>query len=127
LPGSELNSRLPQPLQPGAQQDGGLLSAREDAFARPNIGLDRQLLRPSPQRVRAKLSQQIAPPLRLRAITSRKVLHRLAVSQVQTAAPGDQKFAARGRLGVANNDTRSGGCRHFRCAQAGRTGTDHGY
>ena len=107
------------------RSDGGFLTSRKNALARADVCLDRQLLRPRPQRIRAKLSEQIAPPLRFRAVTSWKVLHRLAVRQVQSAASCDEKLSPRRRLCVAKHDARTAGRGHFRRAQTGRTRADN--
>jgi len=114
-----------QTTNPGTQQRGRLLAARENAAARPNVRFHLQLARPRTKFVRTKFIQQIAPSLGFGSIAGGEILYRLTVSQVQTPSPGDEKLPSGRALRLADVDPGAGSRSDFRGPQAGWSCTNN--
>src|SRR5207302_6636263 len=101
--GLKFNTVRPQPIEPRPQESGGFLSARKQAAARSHIGFYSQGVRPLLQVRRAEFFQQITPAFLFCAISIGKIIERFTMGQIQATASGDQKFATKRTLRIAQN------------------------
>ena len=115
-----------QPRQQRPQQGRGL-----EAFGKhPPAGADESFF----AKLRAKFAQPIRrkgaddrlQPLGRRAIAREENLQRLAVRQIEAAAPGHQKFARGARLVVKDGDASARARQNIGGDEAGWAGADHG-
>ena len=89
---AKFNARLPESLEPGAEETRRLLSFREHAPACSDISFHLQFSGPGTQSIRPKLRQQIVPSFRFRPIVGGKIFHRFAVGEIEPTPAGDEKF-----------------------------------
>jgi hypothetical protein len=124
MPQREPDAGRIEPAQPRAQQRRRLHGARKHPPARSDEGFLAERFAPRPQRVRRKCqdggAQCVGP-----AIAREKRLERLAVRQVEPAAPRHQELAAGRRHAVVDRHLRAALRQGLRRHQAGRAGADH--
>ena len=117
---------LAQPVQPGAQQRGGLHLGRKNAARRAHEGVNAQARRPIARCLRAKVLQPAADLIRAAAEPAHKRIQRLGMRQVQPAAPGQQKLAPGRGHGVEHIHRHARAAEHLGGHQARGPGADDG-
>ena len=124
MPKRELYALRIQPPQPGAQQGRSLEALRKHPPAGADEGRLAQRVAPFAQPIRRKVGDHGFQPRRRFAIACKERGQRLAVGQIEPAAPGHQEFAAGRRHRVVDGDANAALRQHFRRHQPGWAGAD---
>ena len=119
--------RVPQTLQPGAQQRRGFHVGGKHPARAADKGLDTQPRRPGSHLGGAELAQQCLDLPATGTIALGKTVGRFRMGQIHAALAREQELAAHRRHGVEQVHRHAGGREHLGGHQAGRATAHNGH